>query len=261
MICVQFARRAVGMEVNLVEIDGDLRFRVTDRLPPDPRANWLPPHTCGLAWAQDEPARCTGGPSKGRARGPGAYFDAARELLAEAGADALTLDSLCRRVRVTKGSFRWHFDTMAGFLDALAAHWVQTEEDRLSRLRAEPAPRLRLQGHLQHLLCRPDPAATAFRAWAHTEPAIGCALRRIDQAKQDAYTADIGEVTDDPNPDLLAEAMLAISIGLHQRPPDVGPDLATRIVHLWANRFLRVPAELDITDGMPVLTVARHTPA
>jgi AcrR family transcriptional regulator len=183
--------------------------------------------------------------------------------LAEAGADALTLDSLCRRVRVTKGSFRWHFDTMAGFLDALAAHWVQTEEDRLSRLRAEPDPRLRLQGHLQHLLCRPDPTRPRQPSGPGPTPnppsGARCAESTRPSRTPTRPTSARSPTT--PTPTCSPKQCSPSPSGCTSAPPDVGPDLATRIVHLWANRFLRVPAELDITDGMPVLTVARHTPA
>ena len=52
------------------------------------------------------------------------FVSEAFELLAEAGtADALTIDSLCSRLGVSKGSFYWHFKGRGPLIDALVDAW------------------------------------------------------------------------------------------------------------------------------------------
>jgi AcrR family transcriptional regulator len=52
------------------------------------------------------------------------YLNQAFELIADAGtAEALTIDSLCSRLKVSKGSFYWHFKGRDGLIDALVDVW------------------------------------------------------------------------------------------------------------------------------------------
>ncbi|GAA4096700.1 TetR/AcrR family transcriptional regulator [Zhongshania borealis] len=52
------------------------------------------------------------------------YIDEAFKLIADAGtAEALTIDSLCVRLGVSKGSFYWHFKSRDVLIDALIDAW------------------------------------------------------------------------------------------------------------------------------------------
>ncbi len=52
-------------------------------------------------------------------------------VLAEDGVKSLTLGHLCGRLRVTKGSFYWHFSDMTAYRAALIDTWaVVRDEDR-----------------------------------------------------------------------------------------------------------------------------------
>lgn len=52
------------------------------------------------------------------------YIDEAFELIADAGtADALTIESLCVRFGVSKGSFYWHFKSRDALVEALVDAW------------------------------------------------------------------------------------------------------------------------------------------
>src|SRR5579884_2605293 len=52
-----------------------------------------------------------------------AYLECALDVLAESGADGLTIAELCGRLGVTKGSFYHHFAGMGEFVTALLAFW------------------------------------------------------------------------------------------------------------------------------------------
>ncbi|MGQ0629625.1 MAG: TetR/AcrR family transcriptional regulator [Sporichthyaceae bacterium] len=261
-MAAELARRMYGIETELVEVDGARQLRFLDACKPDLPADppWSSPTepSHGLDWAGGGPWPTeVGAGSEGRTRSREDYFVAARELLAQHGSDGVTVDALCRRLGVTTGSFRWHFASMPTFVDALATHWERGHSGWLLGPAAEPDPVDRLELLLGGLLCAPDAADTALRAWAHTEPTFRNALRRIDGRRQEVFASTIGEATGDPAADLLGDAMLGLAIGLHQDPPGFDPDTAALMVLVFARRYLRIDVELHVASNQPIFVVSR----
>ncbi len=54
------------------------------------------------------------------------WLDAGLELLRARGIGGVEVNPLCRRVRVTKGSFYYHFENRDNFLRRLIEHWLAT---------------------------------------------------------------------------------------------------------------------------------------
>ncbi|MDW8480177.1 MAG: helix-turn-helix domain-containing protein [Xanthomonadales bacterium] len=78
--------------------------------------------------------------------GPEDWAEAALDLIAERGVEALTVESLARRLGVTKGSFYWHFPSREALLEAALARWEAREvETVLGPLAAIADPRERLR--------------------------------------------------------------------------------------------------------------------
>lgn len=75
------------------------------------------------------------------------WVDATLEVIAEYGLQAVAVESLAKRLHVTKGSFYWHFPTRDALLDAALAHWSSHDTgDLIARVQhiVEPAERLRM---------------------------------------------------------------------------------------------------------------------
>ena len=51
------------------------------------------------------------------------WIDAAMDILAKDGANQIRIDRLCQHLRVTKGSFYWHFEDIESFRLELAKRW------------------------------------------------------------------------------------------------------------------------------------------
>ncbi|MBD2858077.1 TetR/AcrR family transcriptional regulator [Spongiibacter sp. KMU-158] len=52
------------------------------------------------------------------------FINEAFEIIAESGSyDGLTIDNLCTRLNVSKGSFYWHFKGRAGLIEAVVGAW------------------------------------------------------------------------------------------------------------------------------------------
>lgn len=75
----------------------------------------------------------------------GAWADAALEVIAESGLESVVVESLARRLGVTKGSFYWHFSSRRALLEAALERWERRETDEvLARAAQERDPRKRL---------------------------------------------------------------------------------------------------------------------
>ncbi len=146
------------------------------------------------------------------------WLQAGYTLLAEQGVRALKVESLCRQVGVTRGSFYWHFDDMDGYRAALVESWnTFLEQDRrsLAELDALP-PRERLSAMMTALI---SPAhwmlERAMREWARTDPLAASNIRAADRQLLRSVTrayADYGFSPTDAK--LRAELTFAAGIGL-----------------------------------------------
>lgn len=110
----------------------------------------------------------------------------ALETLSKQGKSRLTIDRLVADLGVTKGSFYWHFDSRADFIQKLLEYWAKkfTYEvvDEINAI--EGGAGERLYG-LMELLTRNDASHydIAVRAWAAQEPAVAIVVRRVDMTR------------------------------------------------------------------------------
>ena len=146
------------------------------------------------------------------------WLQAGYAIIAEDGLNALKLDRLCTRLKVTKGSFYWHFHDMAAYRQALIESWAQLkDEDRrdIEQMRDVPA-RERLSQMMAGLV-RPRQWSLerAMREWARSDETVAAAVhaadRRLLNAVRQAFR-DFG--FDDDEADLRATTAFAAGVGL-----------------------------------------------
>lgn len=104
---------------------------------------------------------------------------AALEAVAERGVAGVAIQPLARRLRVTKGSFYWHFADREALLKAALARWERSHTERVIDLvAAEADARERLKKLLGLVLVgRGDRVHIALAA--SDEPAVRAALARV----------------------------------------------------------------------------------
>ena len=61
------------------------------------------------------------------------WEQAALDLIAEQGLAGLAVESLAKRLRVTKGSFYWHFASREALIQSALARWEQSDVEALMR--------------------------------------------------------------------------------------------------------------------------------
>jgi AcrR family transcriptional regulator len=146
------------------------------------------------------------------------WLQAGYTLLAEQGVRALKVESLCRQMGVTRGSFYWHFEDMNSYRAALVESWnTFLERDRQSLAQqSELPPRERLTAMMTTLVSPQHwMLERAMREWARTDPAAAANVREADRLTLRSVTkafCDFGFSLDDAK--LRAQLTFAAGIGL-----------------------------------------------
>ncbi len=156
------------------------------------------------------------------------WLQAGYAILAEEGIKTLKIDRLCTRLKVTKGSFYWHFDGMPSYRAALVQGWRDLRDEDRSQIEAigELPPRERLAQMMASLISpRHWTLERAMREWARTDETVAESVRAADRrvlaAVRTAFE-DYGFDTEDA--ELRANATFAVGIGfLHLSGPDTEP--------------------------------------
>lgn len=114
-----------------------------------------------------------------------AWVKAALDILAEKGLDGIRIEVIAKRLRVTKGSFYWHFADRRALLDAVLDTWAQ---GRIAAIRQQVATGREPEATLRHLAelytrranLRGLSIELAIRALARTDAAAARAVRAVD---------------------------------------------------------------------------------
>jgi AcrR family transcriptional regulator len=108
----------------------------------------------------------------------------ALELLMNEGVHAVKVNRLCEELKVTKGSFYWHFADIDDLMESITARWCALTKQELSQLsdldRLPPTQRLhRMTTRLVD--GRSSAVERAIREWARTDTRIAEAVTESDQ--------------------------------------------------------------------------------
>lgn len=116
------------------------------------------------------------------------WIGAARRALIRAGVGEVKVDVLARALRVTRGSFYWHFKDRDDLLCALLASWVHTNTEPFQRvLKADTSnPVVQYRRFLEIWIRATefDPAYdSAVRDWARTSSEAAARVSRADETR------------------------------------------------------------------------------
>lgn len=126
------------------------------------------------------------GPSTSRRLGRDDWIGAARQLLVRTGIDGVKVDRVARQLKVTRGSFYWHFRDVQDLADALLHDWESRNQAEISEVRigwSRSRPNL-VDVFAIWLEEQSDFLAfdMAIRVWARISPPVAEAARRVDEA-------------------------------------------------------------------------------
>ena len=180
------------------------------------------------------------------------WLEGGFEELREQGARALTIDSMCARLGVTKGSFYHHFPGRESFFRALLEAWEERMTDELIEVSKEcegfEERNLRLTRRGLELF---DPRLEAeIRTWAQQDAFAREVQERVDRRRIEYLTELFALITDDA--DLAADLAViryAFSVGAQHLQPAPDRDRYTRLFELLERRLEEAPEDRSSGDN------------
>lgn len=117
------------------------------------------------------------------------WIEAGLSELGRNGAGALRLDTLCRALGITKGSFYWYFENREAFLQELVQTWERRDTlaliERVEAIGGSPRDRLRnlfREANSGRVDFRIE---QAIRQWGNASPDIRRLLHEADRKRSD----------------------------------------------------------------------------
>ncbi len=113
-------------------------------------------------------------------------MDAALDVLAQRGIDAVSVEPLARSLGVTKGSFYWHFRDRSALLEAMLRRWEEVSTQAvMEEVEAVPGGAERKLRALFAIALGSARMAleTSLRLWARREPRARRAVERVDRRR------------------------------------------------------------------------------
>lgn len=158
------------------------------------------------------------------------WISAARKELITSGVSAVTVGQLARRLKVTRGSFYWHFKSHGDLLSALLKSWEETNTGSFERALVGTSGGNGFTEFLAivNLLLAEKDYSPAFdlavRDWARTSREAATAVRRADERRMDVLHRtflDMGF----SDPEALVRARITYfqqigyyTLGIHEQP-------------------------------------------
>ena len=149
------------------------------------------------------------------------WLDTGLRLLAEVGADGLTIEALTAALGVTKGSFYHHFRGFQDFKLALLATFEREGTlEILAQLEGAPPGIAALHRLIDAVAAGPWRVEAAVRAWALHDEDVRACQARID-ARRLAYLRALCAALsgDDGRAQAMADVLYALYVGCLQLVP------------------------------------------
>lgn len=188
------------------------------------------------------------------------WIDAAYAMLIEGGVEAVKIQPLAKRLRLSRTSFYWHFTDREALLAALIARWQEKNTGNLIRQTELAAPSINA-AVLNLFDCWVTPNLFdadldhAMRNWARTDPSLKTAFDCADAARVTAIRAMFeryGYAAEEA--DIRANAIYLTQVGY----------IALGTEETLEARLRRIPTYLETFTGKPTdptelqAFVARH---
>jgi AcrR family transcriptional regulator len=116
---------------------------------------------------------------------------AALEAIREGGLAAVAVESLARRLGVTKGSFYWHFANRSALLDAAIDRWEHHYGDPPAAMLPDASPRERLDAIVAKAVevSQDDTVHARMVVEAAADPRVAAAVARITERRLEGLGA------------------------------------------------------------------------
>ena len=167
------------------------------------------------------------------------------KLLETDSVQQLTIDALCRKLKVTKGSFYHHFKNRADFLERMLEHWVKGWT--LASIEAadegvDAVERFNLIVEKSHRL--PSGTETSIRAWALHDPLAQKYIEQVDSMRIEYLRSIFEEVSGDPErAALLSKISYSMFLGVRMMGANISEEDHSSILKTMKQELYKIPAK------------------
>jgi AcrR family transcriptional regulator len=155
------------------------------------------------------------------------WIEEGLQALAAGGPDAVRVETLAKKLGVTKGGFYGYFADRDALLESMLDAWeresIDEVIDRVEREGGDPRTKILRAGVLTFSSNRLLPIDLAIRDWARRDEAVAERLRRVDNRRMALLREMIGTFCPDAD-EVEARSLLAfcVAIGEHFLAADHG---------------------------------------
>ncbi|MFD0884033.1 TetR/AcrR family transcriptional regulator [Streptosporangium algeriense] len=171
------------------------------------------------------------------------WLDEGLAVLAEQGIPSVTIEVLCERLGLTKGSFYHHFRGMAAYRAALLEHFetrFTTEFIDIAESGAGASAGTRMERLLDLVTGKGDTAGleTAVRAWAQQDPLARAVQERVDRRRID-YLGTLWRRRGGEEPETMARLLYLILVGAGHLVPSLTMSELREVYELAVRPYAR----------------------
>ena len=132
-----------------------------------------------------------------------AWIEHGFDVLRYEGHEKLKADTMSKALNVSRGSFYWHFPSLADYHDALLETWrTENTLDTIAQLDALPDAQTKIATLIQMGIDTPQPLENGMRRWGGMNDAVAVALEQVDQIRV-GYLKDL--LTNEGMPEHVAQ--------------------------------------------------------
>lgn len=181
------------------------------------------------------------------------WIEEGLRALADGGPGAVRVETLAKKLGVTKGGFYGYFADRDALLQAMLDTWeresIDEVIDRVEREGGDPRTKITRAGVLTFSSDRLLPIDLAIRDWARHDGRVAERLRRVDNRRMTLLREMIGTFCTDAD-EVEARSLLAfcVAIGEHFLAADHGDRTRAQVLSRAVGLLLNRPAKSGATD-------------
>lgn len=168
------------------------------------------------------------------------WLAAGFDVLVNEGAAALTLDTLTRKLNVTKGSFYHHFQNVDDYQNALLETWEQQYTTRVIEMSETTGDPAQVFDRFLTVLASEIPdIEICFRSWAFQDERVRSYVQRVDEtrvAQARVWFETMGHSS--TRAEWLARILYALLIGCYS----IFPPIQGEVLQETMTQFMQIAA-------------------
>lgn len=177
------------------------------------------------------------------------WVEAAVQIFAEKGIDAVRIEPLAQGLNVTKGSFYWHFKNREALHQAIIDHWAERCVQALTHCFKDDDDIIEVILNILLLWMRDEPFSprldAAMRDWSRRSEDVRGVVKQADKTRTEAIASAFRQAGYEPESAMVrARTLYFLQIGYYEA--DLREARAARVAR-WGE-YVRVLTGLELSQ-------------